>query len=69
MAALTPLMPTATSETSSPKDRPTTKDPIISPEEAADLLKPLTLLVVFEPRRLAITRSGCSRHLAHSWRR
>ena len=43
MAALTPLMPTATSETSSPKDRPATKDPIISPEEAADPLKPLTL--------------------------
>src|SRR4029077_1531846 len=35
MAALTPLMPTATSETSSPKDRPTTKDLIISPEVAA----------------------------------
>jgi hypothetical protein len=47
MAALTPLMPTASSETSSPKARPTTKDPIISPEEAADPRKPLTLLVVF----------------------
>ena len=69
MAALTPLMPTATSETSSPRDRPTTKDPIISPEEAADPLKPLALLVVFEPRRLAIRRSGCSRRPAHSWRR
>jgi hypothetical protein len=69
MAALTPLMPTATSETSSPKDRPTTTDPIISPEEAADPLKPLTLLVVFEPRGMQIRRSGCSRHPAHSWRR
>jgi hypothetical protein len=69
MAALTPLMPTATSETSSPKDRPTTKHPKISPEEAADLLKPLTLLVVFEPRGMQIKRSGCSRHPAHSWRR
>jgi len=43
MAALTPLMPTATPETPNPKDRPTTKDPIISPEEAADPLKSLTL--------------------------
>src|ERR1700751_351923 len=49
MAALTPLVPTATSETSSPKDRPTTKHPIISPEEAADPLKPLTLLVGSSP--------------------
>ena len=69
MAALTPLMPTATSETSSPKHRPTTKDPIISPEEAADPLKPLTLLVVLEPHGMQIRRSGCSRRPAHSWRR
>jgi hypothetical protein len=66
MAALTPLMPAATSETSSPKDRPTTKDPIISPEEAADPLKPLTLLVVFEPRGMPIKRSGWFRHPTHS---
>jgi hypothetical protein len=42
-------MPAATSETSSPKDIPTTKHPIIPPEEAADPLKPLPLLVAFEP--------------------
>jgi hypothetical protein len=69
MAALTPLMPEATSERSSPKDRPTTKHPITPPEEAADPLTPLTLLVVFEPRRLAIRRLGWSRHPTHSWRR
>src|SRR6266436_1148272 len=61
MAALTPLMPAATSETSSSKDRPTTKHLIIPPEEAADPWKPLTLLVVFEPRRMPITRLGWSR--------
>ena len=68
MAALTPLMPTATPETPNPKDRPTTKDPIISPEEAADPLKSLTLQVVFEPRGMQIRRLGWSRRPAHSWR-
>jgi hypothetical protein len=69
MAALTTLMPVATSETSSPKGRPTTKHLIIPPEEAADPLKPLTLLAVFEPRRMLIRRLGWSRRPAHSWRR
>jgi hypothetical protein len=51
MAALTPLMLAATSETSSLKDRPTTKQPIIPPEEVADPLKPLTLSAGFRAPR------------------
>ena len=69
MAALTTLMRAATSETSSLKNRPTTKHLIVPPQEAADPLKPLTFLVVFEPRRMPIRRLGWSRRPAHSWRR
>jgi hypothetical protein len=69
MAALTPLMPTATLKHQVRKTDRTTKDPIISPKEAADPLKPLTPPGGFRAPQAAIRRSGCSRHPVHSWRR